>query len=114
MKPPRIIYHPAPSPGLDGELHEVRPVDLGRDPKLAFTWIRRRLGLLPATATEAPRFEARRLPDAPAPEALTAQRIAQPDPIAPAPAAPARRELSSEELLAALESDPRLRRSDRD
>jgi hypothetical protein len=110
MKPPRIIYHPAPSPALDGGQTEVRPVDLGRDPKRAIAWIRRRLGLLGVRDDAPVRFENRRLPDAPAPEAREA-----PTPAGPpfTPMSPERRELSSDELLTALEADPRLRPTDR-
>lgn len=104
MKPPRIVYHPAPAPALDGELHPVRPVDLGRDPRRALAWIRRRLGLLPVADDSLAHFEARRLPDAPDPQPSAPRPLPPAAPSTP----PARRELSSEELLAELEADPRL------
>jgi hypothetical protein len=88
-------------------VHLVLFEDLVRDPRRALSWIRRRLGLLPVADNSLARFEARRLPDAPDSQA-SAPRPLSPTSSTPAPEIAPRRELSSEELLAELEADPRL------
>lgn len=49
---PRIVYHPAPGPGPDGQPQIVPPVHLGTDLDFALDWIRRRLGLAEITPTD--------------------------------------------------------------
>lgn len=108
MKPPRIIYHPAPSPALDGSEVTPRPIDLGRDPRRALAWIRRRLGLIETKEESGVTFEGRRLPDAPSAEPRTTLPATSVRPEVTTPQAPAAVGLSTDELLAALEADPRL------
>ena len=108
MKPPRIIYHPAPSPALDGSEVTPQPVDLGRDPRRALAWIRRRLGLIETKEGSGATFEGRRLPDAPSAEPRSALPATSAHPEVTTPQVPEAPGLSTDELLAALEADPRL------
>ena len=41
----RIIYHPAPGPGKDGEIIAPEPVILGSKLEPAMRWIEQRLGV---------------------------------------------------------------------
>lgn len=108
MKPPRIIYHPAPSPALDGSEVAPQPIDLGRDPRRALAWIRRRLGLIETREESGVTFEGRRLPDAPSAEPRSVLSATSVRPEAATPQTPVTAGLSTDELLAALEADPRL------
>ena len=108
MKPPRIIYHPAPSPALDGSEVAPQPIDLGRVPHRALAWIRRRLGLIETGEESGVTFEGRRLPDAPSAEPRSVLPATSARPEVDTPQAPVATGLSTDELLAALEADPRL------